>query len=118
MYRMPVLHALPKGRGYPRYLPELQHHVCRVQDGGLRDTSGLELFVRALEHDAGYLESEDIVGLVKQLTCERTALVEVLSHSGELRPLSGEYICFLHNMRIANRGDAKVRKSPDNVKSS
>ena len=64
------------------------------EDSRLGDLRRAEVFVGAIEHYICNPETQDIIRLVHQGFGLRTAFVKILSHSGELGPLSGEYVCF------------------------
>ena len=64
--------------------------------GGLGDLCGFKVLGRAVEHDVGYLEPENLVGSVQKVFTLGAALVEILRHPGELGPLTGEYVRFSH----------------------
>ena len=66
----------------------MQEH-CRLGDFSLT-----QFLISAVEHDIGYPEAKNFVGLLKQFVSEGIALVEVLSHSDELCTLTGKNKCF------------------------
>ena len=62
---------------------------CRLGNLGF-----LQLIVGSGEHDISNLEAENLVGLIKKFFCQCVVIVEILTHTYELRTLSRENKCF------------------------
>ena len=60
----------------------------------LGNLSFLQLIVGSGEHDISNLEAENLVGLIKKFFCQCVVIVEILTHTYELRTLSRENKCF------------------------
>ena len=80
----------------PEVLQALGQDDGVQEDGRLGDLRCFQVFRRPFEHDVGDSESKDLVGSLKQFLRLGEAIVEIFRHSGELRPLTGEKIGFLH----------------------
>ena len=64
------------------------------EDGRLRDLRLLQLLVGTAEHDVRDAVAKDVVGLLEKFFRYWVVVVELLAHTDELCPLSGEYKCF------------------------
>ena len=60
----------------------------------LSNLSLLQVFVSTSEHDIGDTITQNLVSFLKQFLCSFIVVVQVLTHSNELRTLSREYKCF------------------------
>ena len=49
------------------------------------------------EHNVCYTEAQNLVRLFKHFSCSLVIFIKFLGHAWELRALTGEYICLLHN---------------------
>ena len=70
-----------------------------------------ELLVGSGEHNIGYFETKNIVGLIEHFFGQRIPVIELFAHSDELRALSGKNECFhfcLYFLLIMKLVGAKV----------
>ena len=76
------------------------HHHAVQEDGRLGHFGLFQFFGCAVEHDIRDAKSEDLVRFFKEGFCLLIAVIQVLSHTGKLRTLSGKYICSCHGAKI------------------
>ena len=67
-----------------------------------------EFLICSFEHDFLNIEAEDLICFMEHITGNSRVFVEFFTHSGELRSLSGKYICF-HTFRISAGKDKRFR---------
>ena len=64
------------------------------EHGRLSNLGLLQLVVGTGKHNISNLETENLIGLIKEFFCQRIVVIKVLTHSYELRTLTWENKCF------------------------
>ena len=66
------------------------------EDGRLGHLGLAQVLISAFKHDIGDFELQDVVRFLEHILGFGEVVVQVLSHSHKLGPLTGENICFYH----------------------
>ena len=60
----------------------------------------LQLLIGTVEHDLGYVVTKNIISFLEKFLCQRIVVVQVFTHTYELRSLSGKNKCFHINKKF------------------
>ena len=64
------------------------------ENGRLGNLGLLQILVSTSKHNVGNAVAENLVSLFKQFLCSLVVVIQVLTHTNKLCPLSGENKCF------------------------